>query len=438
MNAARRTLATAVCAATALAVSTLPASADTAVVSRGVTIPIFYNPPATLPSANGALVRTQPMSIAWWLPGILTSLPAKATRVMYKTTDSSGQPAAVTGAYLEPKSSWRGGGARPLVVLASGTQGQGDQCAPSLGLENGLSINTQTVTLGYENIAINKLLSSGVAVMVTDYIGLGTTDRLHTYVNRVDEAHAALDAARAARAVPGATITATSRVGMYGYSQGGGAVAAAAELQPSYAPDVLLTGVAAGAPPADLTATMNGIDGSALAGALGWSINGFMQAYPQLRSVVDASTNASGKAALNDLSTMCVADSLKYGFTRSNSWTTTGQSLGQVIAASPAATAVLDQQRIGRLTPTAAVRVATGVTDDIVPHAQARQLALDWCARGANVTYVPVDELNLGNKTVLNHLTPMITDLDPATNWLMNRLSGSPANSNCASVASMR
>ena len=37
-----------------------------------------------------------------------------------------------------------------------------------------------------------------VAVVVTDYIGLGTPGRPHTYMNRDDQAHAMLDAARVA------------------------------------------------------------------------------------------------------------------------------------------------------------------------------------------------------------------------------------------------
>jgi dienelactone hydrolase len=120
-----------------------------------------------------------------------------------------------------------------------------------------------------------------VAVVVTDYAGLGATDRLHTYVNRLDGAHAVLDAVRAARNLEGASVTVDSPVGLYGYSQGGGATAAAAELQPSYAPDITLAGTYSGAPPADLTEVTKAIDGSDLAGALGWAVNGFLQSDPR-------------------------------------------------------------------------------------------------------------------------------------------------------------
>ncbi|MBJ6642154.1 triacylglycerol lipase [Streptomyces sp. BSE7F] len=426
-------LTTVVATTACVCASASPAAATDPVVSRGVTIPAFYTPPAELPSGNGTLIRHEPLRLGLSLPGLNgRRLPGTATRLMYTSTDSNGQPVAVTGAYIEPSAGWKGSGPRPLVVVGSGTMGQGDQCAPSLALENPLTLTGQTVSFGYETLAVHRLLATGAAVVVTDYVGLGATDRLHTYVNRVDEGHAMLDAARAARSVPGASVTAASRVGMYGYSQGGGASAAAAELQRTYAPDVPLVGTYSGAPPADLTEVTKGIDGSALAGALGWSINGFAQAAPALREVVEANLNDAGRKALKDMSTTCVGDAiLGYGFTKSTRWTTSGKSVGEIIAGEPAARAVLDDQRLGRLKPTGAVRLATGTQDDIVPHAQARQLAVDWCKKGADVTYKAVALPNLGDKLLTNHLVPLLTDQGDAVDWLADRLKGKAARSNC-------
>ncbi|MEU1438234.1 lipase family protein [Streptomyces sp. NPDC005786] len=431
-----RAVAVAVTAAACVAAYAAPASANDGaqpVVSRGVTIPAFYNPPSELPAANGTVIRHEPLPLGLSLPGLDgRPMPGTATRLMYRSTDSGGQGVAVTGAYIEPSAAWKGPGTRPLVALASGTVGQGDQCAPSMTLQHPLTLSPETVSVGYETLAIYRLLSAGVAVVVTDYVGLGTTDRLHTYVNRLDQGHALLDAARAAHQLPGTSITPDSRTGLYGYSQGGGASASAAELQPSYAPDVKLAGTYAGAPPANLTATMKGIDGSALAGALAWSINGFAQADADLRDVVEANVNDAGRAALKDASTMCVGDAIfGYGFTKSTKWTTSGKSLGDVIAAEPKAQAALDRQRIGTLKPTGPVRLATGVQDDIVPHAQARQLAVDWCRKGADVTYDAIVLPNLGDKLLTNHLVPLITDQGDAISWMTDRLSGRRTSSNC-------
>ncbi|GAA0917702.1 lipase family protein [Virgisporangium aurantiacum] len=412
---------------TATAVATLGVAEPAA----AATVPAFYTPPATLPAANGALVRTEPLPLALSLPGITGPLPGRATRIMYRTTDSTGAAVAVTGAYIEPAAPWWGGGARPLVALAPGTLGQGDQCSASLGLQYPIVITPDTVSVGYEILAIYKLLLRGVAVVVTDYVGLGTPNLLHTYVNRVDGGHAVLDAVRAARSLPNTSLTARSAVGLYGYSQGGGATAAAAELQPSYAPDVRLAGTYAGAPPANLADVADAIDGSDLAGALGWSVNGFLQSEPALRPVLDRHLNAAGRAALADLSTMCVGDALfAYGSARSTAWTTSGRSLGDIARSEPVVQAVFTKQRIGTLKPAGPVRLATGITDNLVPHRQARTLAVDWCRLGGDVSYVAVVLPELG-RALLNHFAPLLADQDAAIGWLTDRLAGWFTVSNC-------
>ncbi|MCD0449241.1 triacylglycerol lipase [Actinocorallia sp. API 0066] len=417
--------------------STAPAQAapDQRVTSRGVVIPAFYTPPKKLPKKNGTLIRTERLPLAVTLSGVDGPLPGRATRLMYKSTDANGKPVAVTGAYLEPTKAWRGKGPRPLVALGAGTMGQGDQCAPSFALEKPILVEGETMSVGYEDVAVYRLLSQGVAVVVTDYVGLGATDRLHTYAERFDQAHALLDAVRAAFRLPRTSLTAKSPVGLYGYSQGGGASAAAAELKARYAPEIRLAGTYAGAPPADLAKVIRGIDGSALAGALGWSINGLVQNNPELRRFVNEHVNAKGKAALKDLSTMCVGDAIfGYAFARSGQWTKDGRSLSAIIAATPAVRKVLARERLGSLRPSGPVRVATGVLDDIVPHGQARRLAADWCARGAKVTYQPVNLPNLGDKLLTNHFAPLLTDQSAAISWLTDRLHGKPARSNCAAV----
>ncbi|MDA4889795.1 alpha/beta fold hydrolase [Streptomyces sp. MS2A] len=436
-----RMLAAAITAALALGAQAVPAAAadgaatgPSATTSRGIEIPAFYTPPSELPGADGTLIRTEPLPLALSLPGIDGPLPGRATRLMYKSTDANGEAVAVTGAYVEPAAKWRGGGPRPLVAVAPGTMGQGDQCAASMALEHPLRFNGQTVSVGYEDLSVYRLLLRGVAVVVTDYVGLGTTDRLHTYVNRVDGAHAVLDAVRAARSLDQASVTSESRVGLFGYSQGGGATAAAAELQPSYAPDVRLAGTYAGAPPADLTEVTEAIDGGDLAGALGWSLNGFLQTEPALRPLADRYVNEAGEEALRDLSTMCVGDALfGYGGRSSTAWTKTGQSLGDIIRAEPALQTFLAEQRIGSLKPGSPVRVATGTGDDLVPHAQARRLAVEWCDKGAKVTYVPVVLPGVGSG-LLNHFAPLLADQGNAVSWLTDRLSGEPAGSNCWSM----
>lgn len=410
-------------------------------VSGGVTIPSFYDPPTNLPAADGTIIRSEPITLGVGLniPGIVGPLPAKATRIMYKSTDFAGKPVAVTGTYLEPSTRWTGGGPRPLVTFAEGTQGEGDQCAPSITLTRAITVTPSTLDVNYEIPNIYGLLAKGVAVVVTDLVGLGTTDRVHSYVNRIDSGHAVLDAARAARQVKGASVTATSRVATYGYSQGGEASAAAAELAPSYAPDLNLVAGYAGAPPADLARVLPGIDGTLLTGAIGYAINGFSQDYPAIKSLIDANINATGKSALARLSQQCTIDTgLSFPFVKTSSWTRTGVSISALIAANPAAKAVLDAQKIGRVAPPVPMRITTGTQDDIVNHAQAKQLALDWCRKGAKVQYVPVTQLLPSGGTALNHIGPDLVDAISAQSWIVSALKGQRVQTtNCGIIPLM-
>lgn len=397
----------------------------------------FYDPPADLPSANGALIRTEPLylNVSLSIGGKAVYMPGKAQRILYKTTDEGGNAAAVSGAYIEPTAAWKGKGQRPLVAIGAGAQGQGDACAPSKSLSTLLNVEGNEFGIGYEIPSIYDFLNRGVAVVLTDYIGLGTTDRVHTYTNREDMGHALLDAARAALQVPNTSVSGASAIGLYGYSQGGGAAAAAAELAPSYAPELNLKGAYAGAPPANLLEVTKSADGTDLTGVIAYAINGITPYHPQVQEALDRLATPAGKEALEKVKTQCIGSTLfSYGFQKTSKWTTTGQSLYDIVKADPALSAAVGAQRIGKLKPTVPVQVMTGTLDDIVDHKQARQLAKDWCGKGANVTYVPVIQTVPTGGTALNHLGPAITRLLPAHNWLVDRLNGKSVSSNCGAL----
>ncbi len=261
---------------------------------------------------------------------------------------------------------------------------------------------------------------------------------MHSYVDRKDQGQAVLDAAIAATRVQGASVTQSSPVGVYGYSQGGGAAAAAVELQPTYAPSVNLKGGYAGAPPANLMEVLRSADGTALVGVLGYAINGLLVNNPALGPVLDAQVNAAGKAALAKIATQCIGDSLaSFAYKRTSSWTVSGRSAYDVVNGIPAARAIVDAQRIGNVQPTVPVQVLTGTRDDLVDHGQARQLAVDWCARGGNVIYRPVIQYFDTAKTGLNHLGPAIGTMSSTTTWMIDRLKGIAQTSNCASLPSL-
>lgn len=103
---------------------------------------------------------------------------------------------------------------------------------------------------------MGQVLSSGWAVVATDYAGLGT-EGPQPYLIGKGAAYSVLDAVRAARQMNGdpaigpALELAADKTVVWGHSQGGGAALWTSQEQPNYAPDVPLRGTVAMAPAAD-------------------------------------------------------------------------------------------------------------------------------------------------------------------------------------------
>ncbi|MEO9329612.1 lipase family protein [Gordonia aurantiaca] len=379
----------------------------------------FYTPPATLAGEPGSVIRSQQIPLLLQIPGAPGQWPGTARKVMYTSTYQDGSPAAVTGTVVEPTAPWRGKGVRPTVVIGPGTIGQGDQCAASRLMSLPVSIDVTKPSLGVNYTApeMYYMLLNGVRVFITDYIGMGTPG-IHTYVNRAETGHAMLDGARAALRISGAPADAP--VGFAGYSQGGGAAASAAELAATYAPDLNVRATYAGAPPADLERVIPAIDGSTIAGAIGFAINGLTERYPEVAEVVARETNNAGKGALKQLATSCIADIIPaFGFQQTRNWTRTGETLSAVIARSPGVKKIVDEQRIGRLRPNAPVFLEGGLNDDVIPHGQVAQLAADWRAQGADVRFVTDPTPPILTKSIVNHVIPMLGTFVPGMEFML-------------------
>ncbi|MGW5074140.1 lipase family protein [Rhodococcus sp. NPDC004095] len=389
----------------------------------------FYLPPDRFDTTPGAVIKEQPLPVFATVPSADGGWPAAGRQVLYTSRKQDGSPVAVSGTYLDATHPWQGPGERPTVVIAPGTAGQGDHCAMSAAFATGVYADPGKLSMSanQEAIAAAAWTAAGARVFVTDHIGLGTPG-IHTYVNRVEAAHGVLDAARAATNLAGDP---NAPVVFWGYSQGGGATAAAAELQPSYAPELNLKGTWAGGPTADLVQVLAQVDGALIGGVIAFAINGFVDRNPELAPFVDQILNPQGRALLSELADACIADVIfKHPFLRTDTLTVDGRPVLDHMREIPEIVAVLDEQRIGRLAPTTPVLITSGLNDDTVPYGQARQLAADWCDQGATVTFrtnglPPI----LPGATLPNHFGPLLIDgygTNNAITYLFDRLADKP------------
>lgn len=339
----------------------------------------FYHDPAELEGSEpGQLFRSDAVRNPANTLGITNVGPYKAQRILYSSTNRKGEKIPVSGIVIEPKAEWTGNGPRPLIAFAPGTQGVADRCAPSRKIADGVG--------DYEQLFFEQYLKKGYAVVVTDYEGLGTPG-MHTYMDRVSQAHAVLDSARAARQLEGWDINADNPVIINGYSQGGGAAAAAAELYDDYAPELNVKLATVGAAPADLTLLPPALDGTLYFLFESFALLGLSNSYDE---DLYSHLNEEGKTVLENATNTCTLGLTGFAGKKIEDVSIDGKNVDEFIAEAPY-DKILADQHIGYDAPSIPVVITHGRGDDVIPFSTAEQLAKEWSERGGNVTFIPND-----------------------------------------------
>jgi hypothetical protein len=393
----------------------------------------FYPPPEPLPaSTDGDVIRSESSRLVFEPSGQIGGFVADGTRIRYRSTDDHGEPIAIMATYLKLHNPWPGQDARPLIVFGTNSYGTGDKCAASKMFNQSVHWGGGAdLTMGYEETFVATMVAPGFAVAITDYQGIGTPSAL-TLLIRQSQAHAILDAARAGMRLHRTSLDPHGPVAFPGYGQGGAASAAAVELAPSYAPDLHVVGAHAGAPPADLTLFTPYIDGSIYAGGVRFLLNGIAAADPEIRDGLLSSVTEAEKNLFNRSADECFDENvMRLGFRHVQQYFVS--PMEEAIANEPLRS-IYEAQRIGRLTPAAPVSVDSKRYDAFIPWGGARELALDWCAQGADVQFRTNDQAAFMNKTAPNNLSTNFVDGERAMQWVADRSNGMPTASNCAEM----
>ena len=388
-----RTLA--VGAALVIGSTTSPARADS-----------FYAPPEPLPTGRpGDVIRSKPID-APMFPG------AAAWLVLYRSSDVQGRAIAVSGTVFVPRESYSG--TRPIVVLTPGTRGLPDKCAPSKQYQ---ASSMDPDALDYEIPIVTQLLARRIAVVVTDYEGAGTPG-LPTYVVGRPEGYAGLDALRAAQRLRIAGLPRNGPVGIAGYSQGGQAAGWTAELQPSYAPELKLRGVALGGVPADVHAVESHLNGKSGMGFAIAALSGLDVAFPELR-LDERYLTPVGRDVMRQIrQEQCAWTIVRQWDGRRMSELTKPDVLQQ-----PNWKRRFAESRLGRKPLPAPAYLYHGTQDQWIPFDQFELLRRAWCKRGATIEF--------GVFTGTDHVQTLEAATVPAVDWLTDRFAGQPAPNDC-------
>jgi Secretory lipase len=362
---------------------------------RTATTEGFYEPPEPLGDVEpGDVIRSEPMD-AYLAPGV--RLRVRAWRVLYRSTSAIGEPTAVSGAVLVPYGRIRG--PRPLIGYGVGTHGIGDSAAPSRLLSRGLE---------WESGMIAMILARGWAVAITDYQGLGTPGD-HTYMVGHALGPNVLDAMRAARQLHPSELPVEGPAAIVGYSEGGAAAAWAAQLQATYAPDVPLTAVAAGAAAADVETGGATLDGTFFSFFIAYGGIGYAAAYPELD--LDSYLTPKGSKGIDALRQSTIAQAMLWGprFIRASDLTQPN------VLELPEWRARLRENRLGGIAPDAPVLLHHARRDQIVSFQQSVDLRKAWERIGADVRlYV--------TRGGVDHISGGVAGMPVALAWVAGRL----------------
>lgn len=365
----------------------------------------FYEAPDDLPANNGDVIWQRETT---FMPTLVERSNARAWKILYRSSTATGEPTVVSGTILAPPESAKETSTpRPLILFAPGTQGMADHCASSKLMEQGLS---------YEGPVLKELLKNGYAVGITDYPGLGTEGE-HTYVVGRANGPAVLDMGRAALNFPQAGLAAESSIGIWGYSEGGGAAVWAAQLQDSYAPELHVKGVAAGGIPADLKRVADWVEkGKLFYGLQPMAAVGLNQAYPELQ--LESILTDKGKRERDIIRSSCLLDGLaRTAFGRASQATIVN------IFKLPNWKLRLDENKAGKIAFNIPVYMYHGLLDEAVPFDQAKALRDAYCRMGMPVKWDTI--------MFAEHIIGLYYGAGRALRFMQQSLNDNPPPANC-------
>jgi len=393
---------------TAAAQAATPSTAAHASIAGTPESDPFYLPPSPLPPGDpGALIR--------WAP-----LPApvrlRTWRILYHSTSLDGRDVAVSGVVFAPDDPASPDGF-PLLAMGHNTTGIARGCAPSVDPFHPLPGATDAF---YEE-QVAGFVQGGFAVVATDYQGLGAADGIHPFLVGETAAYNVLDAARAARSLPGLDLAPDTII--WGHSQGGHAAAWAAQLAPSYAPDLRINGVILGAPAAEpgliLAAATSGEAATAptpLTGYIVTLVYTWSHVYPEAAAAPALMPAALAKIDL--VTRECIPDiAAAYG----------DRSLADyvdvaVLMAAPWVE-FLERNAAGRQPISAPVLVVQGTADPLVPAATTEAFVRRLCRLGSDVQFNRYPEV--GHGAVIAAAMPDMLA------WAADRQDGKASSSTC-------
>jgi alpha-beta hydrolase superfamily lysophospholipase len=396
----RRRLAIALAAVVALAA--LPAARFALLSGSGgpSADEAFYEPPDPLPAGPpGAIVRSEQIVDA--------PAGARAYRILYRSRGFGGRPAALSALLLVPLTPAPSNG-RNVVALTHGTVGVARRCAVS-----------RRRALEEHADGLARFIRAGYAVVMPDLEGLGTAGP-HPYLVGDASAHATLDAVRATQRL--AAAGASERFVAWGVGQGGHAALFTGQQAASYAPELELAGVAAGAPMANLGRLLETSAGTPAGDVTAaYMLSTWSRLRPRLR--LDEILTAPGRETAETVSALCVpVDNGRIGPALGDRQVKLAYRSDAPWNSEPWKT-MLARNSPGAKSIAVPVIVTQGADDAFVRPTATARFVRHLCSRGTIVHYRP--SRAVAHRDVGETTAPYVS------RWIARRFAGERARSTC-------
>lgn len=399
----------------------LPAPAPTQAAAPADPIPRpdddpFYEYDAGLLASvrPGSPLRTREVTLS-----LSTSpVPVPATQILYRTTDSVGQPTYSVTTVALPAA---GTTAPRVVSYQSFYDALAARCDPSYTLRGGSPGADNTQLAVADQGVVADLLARGYVVNVPDFENIDLD-----WVAGIESGRSTLDSIRATMTV--LHLPRSTPLGLLGYSGGSIGSEFAAELQPRYAPRLNLVGVAVGGLPVHLAHNLRYINGSPV-----WSsvapaaLAGIARGYNiRLRPYL----TAKGWRIVRTVRHQCIGDF-------SGAWP--GLRITDIIRRRyrpvfqiPIFRRTVNELIMGSLRghPETPFYIGAGIHDgtgdDVMITGDQEALAYEYCGAGLDVRFQVFDGLD--------HTDAGLAVLGTGQAWLDSRFAGVPPPNNCASI----
>jgi Secretory lipase len=365
----------------------------------------FYTPPSGYQSLSpGDIIQSRPVPFAL---DDLTNYTA-AYQLMFRTTNALGDPEAAITTVIVPDNAQND----KLISYQVAEDAAWIGCAPSYELQ-----------VTDEDSTIQTLINAGWYVNVPDYEGPNSS-----FTAGIQAGQATLDSIRASLQSTSITgLQSDSVVSLWGYSGGSVATGWAAQLQPSYAPDLSshFVGAAVGGFVVNISAVALNVNGGIDAGFVPAGIMGLASAYPEVGTLLNSYLTPLIGARIAEVEDQCLlADLLDFAYEDIFIYWTIGEGILYL----PLVQQVVAQNTLGETPPTVPMYIYQGEEDEVVPYTIVDEVVSQYCAAGATIEY--------WKDPVETHLGEASVGAPFAFSWLNARMSGTPAAMGCATYTS--